>query len=278
MIVSLIKDILIEHRNCISEEELQKILKTYSHNSFDIVRHSTFFSFQNGVIFLKSTLIEQKEIFFQEFEDYIKNKVQTADFKKSIIDNLKYYIPDSLFVEYLNINLENKLFIFDLLFNIIVKPKRAKDRFFSYFNTLLEFYELIVIYSSLLVENINIDNERFFKIIENIEAQEAILKNHLFNILTSPDSVKLKLEYWEKEFKQTEDKLNLIIEKSFSLVKFYSERLLKRIIDKEVKNFNNASLLSRFEYQNFYDWILVLNEQNNTTEKPKHNLFEDLGF
>jgi hypothetical protein len=278
MIVDYIKEILIDYRNSISLENLENILKEkgIKINTSDLISHSNFFSLFNGMVFFKKTFLENKTVFFSEFEDYIKNKIPDPKTRKDLADCLKFFIPDSMFAEWININLERKLMIFDLFLIMMIKPKRFKDKLKFYFNKLIDFYSLVTIYSSVLVENFGSDNRILVEIIGEIEPFEEILKNHLYNVLSVPDILKMKIENWEEELAETEIKLNSILEKCFATVNKYSPRILKRVIDKEIRNFNIFYLLSRFEYQNFYDWILVLNEEHST--KEKHNLFDDLGL
>jgi hypothetical protein len=278
MIVDYIKEILVDYRNSISLENLEKILKDkgYKINNADIINHSKFFSLFNGVVFLKKSFLENKELFFSEFEDYIKNKITNSITRKEFSECIKFFIPDSLFTEMINIPLERKLLIFDLLIIIFVKPKRFKDKLKFYFSKLIDFYSLVTIYSSILVQNFSANYNKLLEIIQEIEPYEEILKNHLYNLISIPDIIRLKIDQWENEFNMTEIKLQVILENSFSLVNKYSPRLLKRVIEKETKDFNIFYLLTRFEYENFYNWILILNEEHETT--TKHNLFDDLGI
>jgi hypothetical protein len=278
MIVDYIKEILIDYRNSITLENLEHILKEkgFKINTSELLTHSNFFSLFNGSVFFKKTFLESKTVFFSEFEDYIKNKIPDVKTRKEFNECLKFFIPDTLFTEWISINLERKLMIFDLLLIMMVKPKRFKDKLKYYFNKLIDLYSLVTIYSSVLVENFGNDNRILLEIICKIEPYEELLKTHLYNALSVPDIVKLKVERWENELSEMEVKLIGILEKCFTMVNRYSPRILKRVIDKEIKDFNIFFLLSRLEYDNFYDWILILNEEHDV--KEKRNLFDDLGL
>ena len=278
MIVDYIKEILIDYRNSISLENLEQILKEkgFRVNASEIISHSNFFSLFNGTIFYKKTFLENKTMFFSEFEDYIKNRIPDVKTRKDFTECLKFFIPDILFTEWINIHLERKLMIFDLLLIILIKPKRFRDKMKFYFSRLIDFYSLVTIYSSVLTENLGMGNDKMIDIIMTIEPYEEILKNHLYNVLSVPDILRIKLDQWEKEFNDIEIKLAGILEQCFETVNRYSTRIVKRVIKKEIMNFNIFYLLSRFEYGGFYDWILVLNEEHTT--KEKRDLFEDLGL
>ncbi len=156
------------------------------------------------------------------------------------------------------------------------KPKTYNNDLKNYFNNLVEFYSVAVVYGSLLVENYNEDIEKLTLVIQKIEEYEQILKTHLFNVLTLPSIVSKRLIFWEEEFHKTKGILTMIIEDFFSESIKYSKRLLKRSVDKESERFSVISLLSRFEFSNFLDYLLMLTE--NKKPRFKRNLFEDLGL
>ncbi|HOJ64880.1 MAG TPA: hypothetical protein PLE45_10725 [Spirochaetota bacterium] len=281
MIVEIIKDILEQYRNSISLEKLEEILASKNIKSpiYEIINHSSLFSVSNGLVFIKSSLFEQKESFFLEFEDYLKTKVQNTKLCDDIINNFKFITPDIFIIEWMNASLERKIYIFDFLYNLIIKPKRIKDRLKKYFNDLIDFYTLITAYSLIFIkideENIDEKTVLFFK---EIEKGENILKSHIFNLLTIPDVIQTKINEWEKEFKDIKVKINFILEESFYEVVKYSTALLKRVIKKEINNFDISLILSRYDFKSFYDWILMISEKNSNDFYNKHNLFDDLKY
>ena len=278
MITDYINEILLDHRNSISIEKMNDILKEFNIyiEENNLSKNSKYFSLCNGSVFLKEKFDEQKELFFHDFDDYIKTKILDSKVRQNIIENLKFFIPDILFVEYININLEDKILIFDLFLMIMQKPKSYNNDLKNYFNNLIEFYSVVIVYASLLVENYNDNLSNLTKMINKIEESESILKNHLFNIMTLPSVVSQKLIFWEEEFYKTKGIVTMILEDFFSESMKYSKTLLKRVITKELENFTVVSLLTRFEFSALLDYLLMLTEH----KKPrfKHNLFEDLGL
>jgi len=277
MITELIKDYLIKQRNCVSLEKLSKFLKKKNINisTADLLNKSNLFKLHNGIIFLKSTLLKSKEDFFKEFNDYLHCKIVNKQLREDLIKLFMIHISDSLFMEWLNASLERKIIIFDLLFNMLYKQENIKDKFKSYYNELVEFYTILLIYSLLLSKSFENNFNKFIKTIQIIDPLEDQLKSHLFNILTLPDVVLSKLNYWKKDFKQIEKNLQKILEEKFLTVKKMSHKLYERVIENEIKEFDILFLLSRFEHKSYYEWLSTLIAEN---DKPQHNLFEDLGF
>jgi hypothetical protein len=278
MIVDYIKEILTNYRNGISLEKLNEILNENLNNSNleEIISHSKLFSTFNGIVFQKKTLFEYKDSFFAEFEDYIKTKIIEPESRKGIIENLKYFIPDSILAEWLNISLERKLLIFDFIFSFFIKPKRVKDKFKIFTAKVLDYYILVSVYSILVIQTYDKDYSKPLNLIKKLESCEEILKTQLFNILTIPDVVKATLDHWEREFNDNEKNLRLILDKSFSLVSNYSPRILKRVIEREIKTFQPSYIFSRFESNSFYEWLLILTEEKETFYR--HSIFDDLGL
>lgn len=283
MIVNIIKDILEQYRNSISLEKLEEILASKNIKSplYDIINHSNSFSVMNGFVFVKSSLFEQKELFFSEFEDYLKLKVHNTKLCKDIINNFKFVTPDIFIIEWMNITIERKIYIFDLLYNLIIKPKRIKDNLKKYFNDLIEFYTILVAYSLIFIKN-NDDcgnqkvKERIINFFKDIQKLEETLKIDIFNILTIPDIMLTKFNKLEEEFKQIKIKTNFILEEYFYEVINYSTTLLKRVVKKEINNLDISLILSRYDFKTFYDWIIMLSEKNSSDFLTKHNLFDDL--
>lgn len=280
MIVEILKDILEQHRNSISLEKLEEILisKNIKSSMYEILNHSGLFSINNGLVFIKSFLYEKKEAFFTEFEDYLTTKIQNTQFCKDIINNFKFIIPDIFIIEWIDIPLERKIYIFDFLYNLIIKPKRIKDRLKKYFNDLIETYILLTVYSLFFIKNNEEIDQKIILFFKEIDKFENILKIHIFNILTIPDVILSKIENWEKEFKDIKIKINFVLEESFYEVNKYSTTLLKRVIKKELNNFDISLILSRYDFKTFYDWLTTISEQNDQNFLNKHNLFDDLNY
>ena len=227
------------------------------------------------MIFLKSALVKYKEDFLKEFDDFLQGKAIKKNLRNNIINYLVISIPEILFINWLDISLERKLLIFELLLNMIMKPTKIKDRLKIFFNNLIEFYSIVVIYSILLLKN---SQENFNLLIDNIksiEVYENNLKIYFFNILNEPENVKLNLANIEKKFKLLKSDLQNIFKNIFMPCYQFSPKLLNRILNKEFKDFEFITLLSRFEYESYYEWISVLSEES---EQPNHNLFKDLGL
>jgi len=276
MIIDYIKEILTEQKNSISIEKLNEFLQNktdiFNENSY----HSDIYTDNNGIAFQKKSLIELKNSFFVEFEDYIKGKIADITVQKAIIDKLMFLIPDRLFVEWINISLERKILIFDLLFSFFVKAKRTRDKFKIFYSKVIDFYMLLCVSSILIIQSQERSYNKQFSAIKKIEVYEEKLKLLLFSILSVPDFIKSSLDNWESEFMQIEAKLRFLINKSFSLAANYSPRLLKRVIEKDLKVFHSVHILTRFESISLQDWLTIFCEGKEN--KFKHNLFEDLGI
>lgn len=277
MLINLIRNFLIKHQKGITLDELEIFLtkKKIKDSALEIIYKSKIFKLYNGMIFLKSALVKYKEDFLKEFDDYLQGKAIKKNLRNNILNYLVISIPEIFFINWLNISLDRKLLIFELLFNMIMKPAKIKDRLKIYFNNLIEFYSLVVIYSILLLKN---TQENFNLLIENIksiEQQEENLKILFFNTLNEPEKVKSNLVNLEKKFKLLKGDLQNIFKNIFMPCYQFSPKLLNRILNKEFKDFEYINLLTRFKYESYYEWISVLSEES---EQPNHNLFKDLGF
>ncbi|HOV13692.1 MAG TPA: hypothetical protein PK771_05365 [Spirochaetota bacterium] len=278
MITDYINEILLDHRNNISLEKLNSILRELNIyvNENNMLRNSKYFSLYNGSVFMKEKFNEQKDLFFHDFDDYIKTKILDIKERRDFVENLKFFIPDILFVEYIDINLEDKLLVFDIFLILMQKPKKYNDELRNYVNTLVEFYSVVIVNSLLLIEGCGNDLNKITDILKKIEQDEQILKNHLFNLLTVPTVISKKLISWENEFFNIKNNLTLIFEDFFSESIKYSKPLLKRVLTKELSSFTVLTLLTRFEFSALLDYILMLTE--NKKPVMRHDLFKDLGF
>ena len=130
MIINLIKNFLTKHKNGVTLNELEVYLsdKKIKNPALEIIYQSNVFKLYNGMIFLKSTLTKYKEDFLKEFDDYLLGKVTNKKLRVNIINYLFASIPEFFFMKWLNISLERKILIFELLLNMLLKPKKAKNK------------------------------------------------------------------------------------------------------------------------------------------------------
>ena len=277
MIINLIKNFLIKHKNGVTLDELEVFLsdKKIKNPALEIIYQSNVFKLYNGMIFLKSTLTKYKEDFLKEFDDYLLGKVASKNLRGDIINYLFTSIPELFFIKWLNISLERKILIFELLLNMLLKPKKIKDKLIIYFNDLIEYYSIVVIYSILLFNNAQDDLNALLKNINDIEIYENVLKTDFFRILVEPEKNKTKILEFEKRLKKIKNNLQDIFKNIFMPCYHFSPKLLNRILNNEFKDFEYITLLSRFEYESYYEWISSTAEEN---DQPNHNLFKDLGF
>lgn len=278
MITDYINEILTTHRDNLSIDELIKVLKEYNIYAVNnnVYKNSKYFSLFNGRLFLKQKFIEQKESFFLDFDDYIKTKIIDPQIRKNIIENLTFFMPEILFVEYLELNLEDKILIFDILIILMQKPRVYNDEFRNFVNSYFDFYSLVIINLLLLLDTYDNNFDEFIDIIDKIDGEEVILKEYLFNILTKPSLVSKKIEIFECKFLEIKENLTNTFDNLFSETSKYSKPLLKRVVTKELNNFTTLSILGRLEFEELLDYLLIISEDKKP--KLKRNLFKDIGL
>jgi hypothetical protein len=278
MLVNQLRDIVSKYRLEISIDSLEHDLVERSLHGPDrkLVNHTSIFPVSKNSVFVKSGLLEHKQDFMKEFSDYLQGRLENKVLRDSITGKFMHHVPDALFIEWLDVSLDRRLVIFELLYTMIIKPANSRNRLRNSFTRLIEFYSLLVLYVHILSENFNSNYEEYMTIIERIEENESILQNHFFNLLTVPDLVEKRLNHWNSEYLATEQELIELMNNTFGYLEAFSQKLVQRVIKSELKHFDIVSLLSRFEHRPFYDWILVLFEEE--TLDTGHNLFDDLGL
>lgn len=276
MNIQFIKQILSKYRNGISIENLKEnYLGEISNNDFEQIINNEEIIKINNIVFLRKAFIKQKHEFFIEFNDYLSTKTNNPQLKNDVIAIFFHYISDSLFYQWIGIPLEKKIIIFDLLLAILFKPLDLVDELKKYLNELVEFYASFVI-QMLLILNSSQDNIRkCIKLVETIEKDEEVFKKHLFDILTEPYSVNERLSWYKKEFIIAKKNVIKKLKKEYQPILFYSPLLFKRVLKIEIKKFNILKLLTRFNYQFLYEWLINLYELKINS---KRNLFKDLGL
>lgn len=262
MLVDLLNDILSDYRDSISIEQLEDILNERGINRAceEVGIESWYYKLAGGTVFFKSELMNSKEQFIIEFEDYIKSKVLNSELKEGIVELLKLYVPELFYTRWLGSSLEEKITVFELLFCLVLKPKNSRDRLKSYFNELLEVYSVLVIYSQLLNRNYSEDPEYLFNFINRVEIHEEILKEQFIEILAAPSLVLKELDSRRARFSEARILIEDIIQDSFTSSLSYSKLLLKRVVERELTNFELFSLFTRYNHETYYEWLLYLDE------------------
>lgn len=274
MLITAIKEIISNYRNSISLDQLEEELleRNQSISIQDLIKQSQFFHLTNGIVFLKSALLESKRAFLMEFDDYIKSKVVDPTLKNNITALLNMYTPEIFYAEWIDLDLESKILVFDLLFCFFLKPSKTKEQIKIFFNHLIELYSLLIIISFIILNEHENDLEKITIFIKKIEPIEEALKKQLYNILCSPYTFSQKLSSWKKELNELEETLDDIIQKSFSSSINYSNTLFKRVIENKLRRFELLTLLSRFENKSLYEWLLTLSDKDN--QSPSKDMAE----
>lgn len=262
MLVDLLSDILSDYRDNLSIEQLEYILneRCLDRPAESDSIESWYFKLAGGTVFFKSELMNSKEQFLIEFEDYIRSNALADEFRGGILTLAKLYIPELFYIEWLGIDLDSKLAVYDLLFNMVLKPKNSRDSLKSYFNELVEIYSVLVIYSQLLNKNYGEDPEYLFTFITRVEIHEESLKKQLFELFTAPAKVRRELPSRLSRFREARILIEDTIQDSFTSSLNYSKILLKRVVERELKNFELFSLFSRYNYETYYEWLLSLED------------------
>ncbi|MBN2544151.1 MAG: hypothetical protein JXB50_00040 [Spirochaetes bacterium] len=271
----IIREILTEYREGISLETLNEAIKEKNLKKVNLKKllNKTKLFKINNILFLKSAFLKHKNEFFMEFSDFLDGKINDKKVKNDVISLYIIYISDNLFYNWIKTPLERKIIIFELLFNFIIKTRNTSDELKKYLNNLIDFYVLTSINLIMLAKTYKDNIDKFLKVINRIEPYEITLKKHLYDIFTKPDILIKRLDYYKKEFDIVQNKIKKIFNNEFKIILSYSKILFKRVIKNEIMNFNILSLLTRYNYNSLYEWIIYLFDEEI---KPARNLFKDL--
>ncbi len=277
MISDMIHTILKEHRDKITIELLEQNLKVLNIKQpvSKIIRSNKGnISMIGNIVFLKTGLMESQEQFNSDFEEYIRDKISDREAATDISNAFKSFIPEILFVEWMDIPLEKELMIFDLLFSMIVKNRHKKDHISCYFSNLIELYEETAVYSSIIEKNADNQFNSTIRSINQLDQSEETLKRLLYDILTKPDKEILSIENRIETLEQSLNDIRNAMENIFQTGLNYSPILMKRVINSEIKRFNPLYLLKRFDFNTFYEWVIFIAEESD--QYPINRLIEDL--
>lgn len=277
MLNNFLKEIIEEYRNDITLNDLGSRISDKNSKSFlKTIRKSELFKLSGNITFLKKSLIETKNTILKELEEYIKSRVFDDNLKRSLISLYTLFIPEELYLEWNSLNIENRIVIYDLLFNFFIKGKSRSDKLKRYFNSLIEIYALLTVYSMLLVKSEREDFEKTTNYMEQVERFEETLYKRVFQILSYPENILKDMPAYEQELVSITDGIDRMMQISFDNAIGYSQTLFKKIIRNELKRFEFIYLLSRFDFESFFEWIIVLSEESDPG--VNENLFKDLGL
>lgn len=273
MLVDTLKEILQNHRNSITINELEKVLKNkkIEVRVRDFISRSKVFHLSNDIVFLKSSLIETKNIFLTEFHEYLETRALSKKVSDNIVNLLNYFIPDIFYPYWKDINIENKITVFNMLFNFFVKSKKSNEKIVKFFHRLIEVYSLFTVYALLLLKNNEIGLDKTTDFVSSIESLEDRLKVLLFELLTLPLETDMRVS--TLMLNDIEEEIEERIQMSFSSAISYSSVLFKRVIENEMQNFEFLYILTRFDFNNLFEWLLLLSEKDQTYYNEK--LFRD---
>ncbi len=276
MIQEIIHNILKDHRDKITLDALESNLRGINVKVplSKIISRENNISVIGNLVFLKSGLILSRENFLHDFESFIESKIQVRETVDDILNCYKVFIPDILFVEWMDISLERSLEVFYLLFSLIVKNKHRKDLLTNYFTKLTELYTETAVYAAVLDKNPLSQNSEVLESITKLEQIESKLNASLYEILINPDFVRLSIDESLRKLDSIETSLRDVMDETFEETLKYSTTLFKRVINTEIRRFNPLFLLKRFEFASFYEWIIFVAEESDGF--PMKRLIDDL--
>ena len=278
MIVDLMREILSDYRDNISLEKMDEILcgNSLQNKIFQTLNDTDEFTLSNGCSIKKSTLVKHKSCFFEEFDEYLKDKIYNGKIRADIINNFKQKIPDVISSQWVDISMERQLYVFDLLIAFIVKPSKFVDPIKSCFNHIIDLYSSIAIYLTLLFKNYEDDVDVLCGIFEQIDDIESHLSEFLFNLLTKPELERENLPIIENQIELLDKQFENCIEKYFTQIFKNSRHLFKRVFDAELNKFDLTVILTRYNFKSLNDWVLFLVDNDNQPTERAHDLFKDL--
>lgn len=262
MLADLLKNILSEHKNYLSLSELEKVLynKRTRVKISNYLSHSSLYTVSEGFVFMKKALIDMKETFLKEFEEYIASKSIDHEAAQNLRSFYAQLIPDSIYPEWNNADLENRLIIFDLLLLFMLQNRSANDPLKRYFSELIDLYSLIAVYSLVLVKSSNDDYEKLTGYLKSIDPEEEMVKDMIYELLVNPLSMIGKVKEKQAALSEISTFVDKTVDASFRVSINYSQHLFKKVIAGELAKFEPVHILSRFNFDSLYEWVLVLIE------------------
>ena len=233
-----------------------------------------------NVRFFPHSLISFKEQFFIEFKDYIKGKFPEENRRNKIVEILNFFIPNIIFVKWIDITLEKKLIIFDLLLVFFQNNdyNYSRNLFKINFEKVLNLYSILCIYVSIMSKLYSDNLELLLGELLNIESIEENIMSLFFNIITKPEMVNNDIVLLSSKLDKLESILNFELNNSADRIMKIQKRYYLTMIKKAVKNFHIFFILRRFSYNTFYEWFLNIEDNIESNKKHKNNLYKDLGL
>lgn len=276
MLAELLRNILNEHRNYMSLSELENILdsKKVKVKIRNYLSHSSLFTVSEGFVFLKKALVEMKNEFLEEFEGYISSKSIDTQAAKNLRMLFAGIVPDLFYPEWHDLGIENKLSIFDLLLSLLVRNKNQNLGIKKYFGELIDLYSMLSVYTIILIKNNEEDIDKITGYLSAVDSEEEMLKNMIFEVLINPSSVSPVLDKREKELSAILLFIDKVIDASFRVSMSYSQQILKKVVTNELNRFEPLYILSRFDFESIYEWVLAYLDGQDSVISDK--LLQDL--
>ncbi len=221
-----------------------------------------------------------KNQFFAEFNDYIKGKFPKEKIRDKIVEILKFFIPDAIFIKWLDISLEKKLVIFDLLLLFFpnISYTSNKNPFKNSFERLLNLYSVIYVYISIVSKFCFSNLEQLLDELSDIERIEEHINLFFFNMLTKLDFSRNSIVALSSKLDKLESAVHLELNNGADRIIELQKKQYLTSIKRECNNFYFFFLLSRPSYETFYEWFLSIEEKIDFSKKRKNSLYKDLGL
>ncbi len=278
MIVDLMKEILSDYRDSISLEKMDAILcgNSLQNKVLQSINDNEKVTMQNGHSFVKTSLAEQKNRFFDDFEQYLSDKICNGKIRKDIIVNFKQKIPDVIVAHWFDIPMDRQLYVFELLMTFILRSNKFIDPLKVCFNRIIDLYTSVAIYTRLLFKNYEDDVDVLFNIFDQLDEIEIPLSENFFDLLTQPETHRENLQQINEQIDKLDKRFALCLEKYFAQVFRNSRHLFKRVFDAELSKFDMTVILTRYNFNTLYDWVLFLVDYDSYPDIKAHDLFKDL--